>query len=866
MAFWNETLCRLRYLWQRSRFDRELDAELEFHIESRADELVETGVPRTAALARARREFGPSARARGETRSAWQFAWIEDLFADLRYAARAFRRNPAFGVTAALCLALGIGANTTIFSIAAEILFCQPSVRNPESLVSITIGGDSHSPMHGYRAIRDAGIFAAMAGANENMETNWRHGDAADRLFAILATGNFFETAGIPLAMGRPLEAGDTSSVVISHRFWESRLGGGPNAIGRSLVLDGRPFVIAGVLPADHRTVFGPGFAPDLYMPLSGDAREAAFFARLQPGATRQSAAAQLQGLCRQLEQTYPGEDWGKGVQVTAISGLDRLESDRGLLAIAAFFGMLMIVAALVLAIACANVASLLLARASSRTHELAIRVSIGAGRGRIVRQLLAESLLLALLGTAAGLGLNLGLTSMAPRIRLPLPLPVQLVISPDWRLLDYAIALTIGTSLLAGLAPALKGARVGIAGALKQSQRQVARGQWTLGNVLVVGQLAVSIVLLSAAVLFLRNFAQASGMNPGFDIPHTVWASVRLVPEEYPGDAKIRPLVDTALERLRGLPGVEAASAARVVPLTDAMNYQMPVRTDLSGESAILRWNGNYVSAGYFQTMQIPILEGREFLPTDGPGAPAVAILNQNMARRLFGDANPVGHVVWLGGGNPVRIAGVARNAKYMTLGEANVLAVYQPYSQDRGTSVNLQFLVRAAGPAPALLSAVRDELHRLDPTAALEVKTMQDGLGLALLPSRAGSAILGSMGLLGIALASIGLYGVLLYSVSRRIREIGLRVALGATPGAILKSVAGQSASLVATGTVIGLVISVVAVRPLAMFLTPEVRTTDAANFAVVAAALVLVAMAATIAPALRALRVDPAVALRD
>jgi predicted permease len=865
MPYWKEALRRLSYLLRRSRFDRDLDAELQFHIESRADELVESGAPRPVAMVQARREFGSSARIREDTRSAWQFHWLEDLFADLRYAARGLRRNPAFALTAVACLALGIGANTTIFSIATEVLFCRPSVRDPQSLVSITIGGNSHSRMAIYRFVRDAGIFAAIGGANENVETNWRHGDATDRLFTFLVTDNFFDVAGVLVAMGRPIQTGDSGVVVLSYGFWQSRLGADPNAIGRSLVLDGRPFTVAGVLPRDHRTLFGPGFAPDLYLPASGEKQNVALFARLPEGMTRQAAFARLQATCQELDRIYPHEGMTANLEVSAVSGVERFKADRGLKALAPFFAMLMVVVGLVLLIACANVASLLLARASSRSHELAIRLSIGAGRGRIIRQLLAESLLLAFLGTAAGLGLNLVLTSLLSRIRLPLPIPFQFLIQPDWRLLSYSIAIALGASLAAGLVPAVKSTRTGIGAALKQGERQVAHSRWTLRNALVVGQLAVSIVLLSAAVLFMRNLVEASTMNPGFDIDHTVWASMRLVPEDYPDAARIRPLEDAAVERLRTIPGIEAAAVVRVVPLNDAMNFQIYVTTDLDPQRVILRWNGNYVGADYFKTMRIPIVEGREFLPTDGPGAPPVAILNQNMARRLFGKTNPVGRTVRFGDGKPVRIAGVARNSKYMTLGEENTLALYQPYAQN-GSVVNLHFLVRAAGSPQPLVPAIYAVLNRLDPTAALETKTMQNGLALALLPSRAGAIVLGSMGLLGMALASIGLYGVLLYTVSRRIREIGLRVALGATPAGVLRLVLGQSAALAALGIGIGLSLSIVAVRPLAMFLTPEVRTTDITNFVVVGAALALVALVATVSPALRALRVDPVVALRE
>ena len=555
MSQWKESLNRLTYLFRRSSFDRELDAELQFHIEARADELVEAGIPRPSALAQARREFGSSTRMREDTRSAWQFHWLEDLFADLRYAARAFRRNPAFAFTAVACLALGIGANITIFSIAAEVLFSEPSVRDPQTLVQVRIGGNSHSPMREYRFVRDAQIFAGLAGENEEMEANWREGDNTFRLFVVRVTDNFFTVAGIPVAMGRPIQPGDSDAAVLTYGFWQRRLGGDPQIIGRKIVLDGRVFTVSGVLPRDHRTVTGFGFSPDLYVPVTDEKTIVAFYARLEPGITRPAVFGRLKATCQELDRVYPAGNhkWAADLQVSAISGIDRIRTDAELmLPVAAFFAVLMVVVGLVLLIACANVASLLLARASSRVQELAIRLSIGAGRGRIVRQLLAESLLLAACGTAAGLRLNFGLTSFLSRFQFPLPVPIQFVIQPDWRLLSYAAAVALGTSLVAGLMPAIKGTRAGISAALKQAGPQVGRSAWNLRNTLVVGQLAVSIVLLAAGFLFLRNLARASTTSPGFDIDHTIWSYMRLVPEAYRNRLKTRALVDAAVERLQ--------------------------------------------------------------------------------------------------------------------------------------------------------------------------------------------------------------------------------------------------------------------------------------------------------------------------
>ena len=867
MSFWKETIRRLTYLPSRSRFDQELDAELQFHIETRAEELVQTGMLRPAAVAQARREFGSSARMREETRAAWQFRWLEDLAADLRYAARAFRRNPGFALTATACLALGIGANITIFSIADEVLFSQPSVRDPETLVRLEIGGGSNASLREYRFIRDAHIFAGLAGQNEEVEANWRYGDRTYRLYLVRVTDNFFTVTGIPVAMGRPIQPGDSGMVVVTHGFWQRRLGGDPNVVGRKLLLDGQIYTVSGVLPRDHRTVTGFGFSHDLYAPVAGENDEVAFCARLEPGMTRSVAYARLKATCQELDRIYPqgNRKTAGGLRISGIVGMDRINKDSGLNPIAAFFAMLMVVVGLVLLIACANVASLLLARASSREHELAVRLSIGAGRGRIIRQLLAESLLLALGGTGAGLVLNIGLTSSLSRLQFPLPLPIQFLIQPDWRLLAYASVVALGSSLASGLMPAIKGTRAGINAALKRSDHQVGRSAWTLRNGLVVGQLAVSIVLLSAGFLFMRNLVRASTMSPGFDIDHTIWANMRLVPESYTKPEKTSALIETAVERLRTLPGVDGVAIAHVVPLNGHLTNGTDLNTDLGSHPVHVNFNTNYVGPDYFRVMQIPVLEGRGFLATDRRGSPRVAILNENLSRRLFGTVNPVGHTIRFGKGAPILIAGLAKNSKYFTLGEENAFAYYEPYTQSDESTVSLHFLVRAAGRPEPLIPAINSVLGQLDGTAALEIKPMHSALVFAMLPSRVGAVLLGSMGLLGLVLASIGLYGVLLYSVSRRIREIGLRVALGATPGGILSLVLRQSAALAAVGIGIGMALAVFAVRPLAMFLAPEVRPTDLTNFVVVGAVLALVAAAATAAPALRALRVDPVVALR-
>jgi predicted permease len=862
---------RLAHFGRAASFDRELDEEIALHLEMRADELEREGIAREDALARARREFGSRLRVKEETRSAWQFRWLEETRSDFSYAARALRRNPGFAAAGVFSLALGIGANTTIFSLTLEFLFSEPSSRNPESLAAMRVGGNSHAHLRHYRFLRDASVFAGLAGSNEEAEANWRTGDETYRLHVMRVTDNFFGVVGVPLAMGRPIEPGDQDVVVLSDRFWRSRLGADAGVIGRALTIDGRPHTVTGVLPADHRTVLGFGFSPDVYLPASRESDVVALIARLPDGMSLESAYVRLIAACRELDKAYPPEwnpkaSWVTNTEIVPIAGLARLRN-LSMVPFVAFFSMLLIVVGLVLLIACANVSNLLLARASARRQELAIRLALGAGRRRIVRQLMAESLLLALLGAAAGLLLNLGLTRILNHAELPLPIPIHLLIEPDWRLLGYAVTIAVASALVAGLLPALKATRSGVGEALKRTDRRV-EGRWSLRRGLIVTQLAVSVVLLTMGALFVRNMTRSMTMSPGFDADGAVWASLRLVPENYPSEEKVRSVTSAALGELRALPGVEAASVARIVPLNGNSVRGDMVLADTNAQPALVRFHNNEVGPEYFRTMGIAILSGREFAASDGKGAPDVAILNENLARRLFGDKDPIGHTFRYPvptPSAPITVVGVAANSKYFTLGEENPMALYSPYSQAAGGNLTPQLLVRSSRPT-GLVREIERRLGALDRSAAIEVKPMRSALGFALLPSRIGAALLGSAALLGLALASIGLYGVLAYSVTRRTSEIGLRMALGADGSAVLRMVLRESGALVGLGVAIGLAIALFATRPLAMFLVPELRPTDPVTWLGVIGVLAAVAAAATLAPARRAVRIDPMAALRS
>jgi predicted permease len=862
MAFWKEIGNRIGYLLRRSRFDREFEEEMQFHMQARVEELEEAGLGGEAARRQARRELGSPLRTREDARSAWQMRWLEDLGADLHYAARALRRNPTLALAAIGSLALGIGANTTMFSVAREALFSEPSCRDAQTLVEISTRGNSWVPMAQYRFIEDTHVFDGIAGENIGMVVNWRQGNRSYRLAGTHVTDSFFQVAGIPVTMGRPIERGETQVTVLTDGFWRNRLGGDPNVVGRTLELDGKPYTVVGVLPRDHRMLVGFGFTPDLYV--TKDPGEVMLYARLPRGMTRQAAYARLRPICRELDRAYPDANrkWAKEFELSAVGGMDRLREVGGPMTIplVAFFAMLVIVTAIVVLIACANISSLLLARALTRSRELAIRMSLGGSRWRLVRQLLAESLLLALLGTGAGLLLNLWLTRLLSGYRIPTPLPIELVLQPDRMLLAYSGVIALVVTLATGLVPALRGTRAGIGAALKEGGQHYGPAGSRLRSALVIGQLAVSIVLLCAGVLFLRNLIQATSFNAGFDTSHTMEAMAQ-------GATNRQEYVNTALERLRALPGIEAVAAGYAVPLNPFLAFQRdrgPLRPDAGAREVRVEYNSNSVGPDYFRVMGIPILDGRAFGDADRAGAPEVVILNQNMAQRLFGNASPVGHIVRFPDNRDATVVGVARNSTYAALGEKDGMAMYGAFDQQKLRGY-VHFFVRTAGPPEAVARKVDETLAQMDPAAAVETKFMRDLFAAALLPSRAGAAILGAMAIFGLMLASIGLYGSLLYATQQRIGEIGIRVALGATPGDVLAMVGAQSCKLVATGMCIGLAIAVFAVRPLSMFLVTEVRTTDPVNFVAVACVLALVAGLASVAPTVRALRVDPAVALR-
>jgi putative ABC transport system permease protein len=880
MAFenWRHVLrLRLRSLFRVSDVERELDDELRYHLEQQIALNVERGMTPLEARRSARLAMGGLEQRKEQCRDTRRVATLAHVVRDLRLAGRTLARQPLLVLATAMSIAVSIGANTTIASLASQFLLSAPTAQRPDRLVYISMGHGSHVSYRQWRDLQASGALEGLAGYQIEQEINWRAGDRAITLVPLLVTGNFFDVLGAPVALGRSFTARDVERdphvAVVSHGFWQRHLGADVNAPGRSLTLNGVRFSIVGVLPADWRSLTGYGLAPELYVPVSRSlvadideplAATVQLVGRLRDDQSLASGRAAMSAVGQRLAPSYRLPRFG---ELWKFSPVTLGPSDFP--ALRAFLVLLFVVVGLVLAIGCANVTGLLLARGTVRRREMAVRAALGAGRGRLVQQLLAESLWLAFVGGLAGLTLTVVVVPALARIPLPLPIPIQLVPPLDLRLALYTFALILVAAMLAGVAPALKATRPPLTAALTQNEPRYTRRRWTLRGVLVLAQVALSLVLLATALLFLRNLARTHAANPGFDTVHTVVAQVRFVDGRHTLEGRTSLLL-AAIERLHAVPGVRTASFALAMPLTirSGRSTGAQIRSEGSTDSFPASYEENLVGPGYFGTMGIPLVGGREFTARDGVGAPSVIVVNREFVRRHFPDRDPIGIRLLLPGGDApeaAEIVGIAGNSKHRMLGETQQAAIYRSYLQAANTGQFVHILARADDPG-AVLRTVESAIADLDRTAAVDVKTMPDMLAFAFLPSQVGAFLLVSLGTLGLILAMGGLFELVSYSAARRTTEIGIRMALGASRAAVIRLVLGEAAVLVGCGIVVGLAIAVIVTRPLAMFLVADLNASDPLTFVGTAVVLGLVSIAASWVPTLRATRIQPAAALHD
>jgi macrolide transport system ATP-binding/permease protein len=811
---------------------------------------------------------------------------MDGLIRDVSYAWRMLRKSPGFTAVAVLSLGLGIGANTTVFSFLSAF-FLQPlAVEDPERVVAV-FTSDYSGPLYGassypdYLAFRDE--TSVLSGLAAYTISPFSFGDVSgtDRVFGELVTEDYFAVAGLEAARGRTFDSGESAAaptLVISDGLWRRRFDADSAIVGRAVTLNGQPFTIAGVAPAGF-TGMTRGLAVDLWVPMTAPGMASRdhlerrsshwllLLGRLAPGVSSEAAQARLNGLAAQLQKADP-DGWtdvrGKRRVATVLpESQARVFPDlRG--AVLGFFALLMAVVGLVLLLACTNLASFLLARASLRRREAAVRLSLGASRGRLVRQLLAESVLLALIGGALGLLLSFWATHALMTLRPPVPLPVHLDLDLDSRVLCFDLLVSLLTGVLFGLGPALQASRADLIVALKDDSRTAvpADGAWSPRRVLVVVQTALSLVLLIGAGLFLQGLRNAQRIDPGFEADGLVLLSLDPGLAGYE-EGQARVFFQELVERTGTLPGVRSVSLATEVPLSlggSRRRISIEGYEPRPGEDMEVR--SNIVGSDYFRTMGIPLVHGRDFTERDGEGAPGVAVVNESFARRYMPGEGPIGRRIQMGS-SWLRVVGLARDGKYDTLGEEPTPFFYVPFLQHLGTSATLH--VRGETEPEALVAAVRGVVRDLDPTVPVfDEKTMTDHLGLALLPARlAGFALVG-FGLVALLLGAMGIHGVLAYWVSQRRRELGVRIALGADPRDLLWMVITQGARLAGLGILLGLAAAIAAGHVASRFLY-GVGGTDPTTFVAVALALSTVALLAVSLPARRAAKVDPMEALR-
>lgn len=872
----------MRSLIRGNAVDRELERELLFHLESQIEENLTAGMTPEEARASAMRMFGPRARLEEECRDTRGSAWLASVGQDLRYARRSLARQPLLVIAAVLSIAVGFAANTTVFGVGTELLFARPSAREPERLVSLRLSFGSHVSYPHWSVLEQSGALDQVAGYQIEREVTIRLGGTSTTLLPLIVTANYFDMLDVPFSLGRGFSATEAAAerdpriVVVSHGFWTRRLSGANDVLGRVVLVNGEPHAIIGVLPADFRSL--PGFAvvPELYLPLSktlmpdlDDPYSASvqLVGRLKAGQSLEEGRAAFATIVARLPPR-PGERPAGLGRFALLGGAS--EEFEG---VAAFFAVLLVVTGLVLAIACANVAGLLVARGTVRRRELAVRAALGASRRRLVQQLLADGFWLAVCGTGVGLAITAITLRLMSRIELPLPVPVVLNAHVGSGLLWYSLGLLVVTTVVSALVPAVTVSRQPVTPALRTDEPQYGHRRFTPRNLLVVVQMAVALLLLTTAGLFIRNLALTHTLDPGFDVRPLLVAQVTFPQGRHSGEARLTTL-DAALARLTALPGVQRAAFARGVPLTLRSGGTTGADLRIDGDSGAIpaMYEENWVSAGYFETMGMRLLAGRDVAPTDTAGTPAVALVSQAFAQRYLPGRNPVGVRLVLPGppttsGIPTLIVGVVSDGKHRTIGEAQKAALYSPYAQNTNRMGGMtQFLIRTSADPATVLRAVRDALVDLDPSVAVDVQTMESALAFAFLPSRVGAMLLGVSGGLGLLLALVGLYAAVAFAVSRRTAEIGIRRALGATGSDVIRLVLGDWSWLVLTGIATGLSGAWFITRPLAQFLVDGLTATDPMSFVVTPVLLAVLSAVATVVPAMAALRVDPARVLRN
>ncbi|HET7371914.1 MAG TPA: ABC transporter permease [Gemmatimonadaceae bacterium] len=891
MSWWS----RFRNQSRSDDLSRDVDREMRFHLAEREDDLVRLGMAPADARREARRRFGNVTFHMEATRERDLFVWLDTLLRDLRYALRSLRGAPVFAVVAVLSLALGIGVNTAIFSIIDAVMLKSLPVTHPEELVKLVRDTDDDeftNPL--WEAIRDrqdvfSGVFAfgstgfnlAAGGEARHVRANW-------------VSGDYFATLGVRAEIGRTVLRGDDyrgcpGAVVLSDGFWHSEYGGDERAIGKTISLDGHPFPIVGV--ADPR-FFGVsvGDRPQVFVPICAEdilAGADSFLdqrgvwllqivARPKAGLTMAQVNARLATLGPAINEATLPKNWPTDAiadysraSLLAESAANGFSELRGTYKKALY--ILMTIVGLVLAVACANVANLLLARAAAREREMAVRLALGASRARLARQLITESLLLSILGAAFGSAFAVWGSKVLVSMLSQSGRSVMLDLEPDRTVLLFTIAVATATGLLFGVVPAWRAGRVDPQAAMKARGRGVAEGhsRFRIGRALVAAQVGLSLVLIAGAGLLIGSWRTLATLDPGFRREGILIVGANIHATNTPTDQRAA-LFARMLARLRTIPGVQSASMSDLTPVGPAA---WNGRLDVAGFTPKSRRDDlawmNAVSDGYFSTLAIPVLRGRDFDARDGVSGPKAVIVSEAMARRFFGTADAVGKRFRVEDGPgfspPIEIVGVVGDTKYRSLRDTAPPIVYYPQAQQDAKREGREFELRMDVGSPALLANIKAAIAEFSPKISLDIHTLDAQLSASTALSRTIAMLSGFFGALALLLASVGLYGIMAYTVARRRNEIGVRIALGAEYGRVVRMVLGEVGRIVLAGVAVGLLLSFAVMRLVNAFLY-GVRPTDAFTLAMSALVLLAVGIGAAALPARRAARLDPVAALRE